>query len=60
MPHDADLREAARRGFILLPTRVPQGVELRGCVLRFDPELAPAERAKLIEALMGAREPSAN
>jgi hypothetical protein len=60
MLHDADLRAAAAHGFLLLPTRVPSGVELRGNVLRFDPELAPAKRAKLIEALTGVAGPSAN
>jgi hypothetical protein len=60
LPTDADLREAARQGFILLPIPCcPDGVSLKGRVLRFDPDMPPSERAHRVAALMGET-PAAN
>lgn len=58
MQSDADLRAAVRRGLVLL--RVPEldgGASLRGRVLRFDPDLPSAERARAVLAILRALKP---
>lgn len=52
MRTDRDLVRAALLGFFLLPCRGTGGVTLAGRVLRFDLELDPAERARLVNALL--------
>lgn len=53
MKCDADLRLAVRRGLLLMRVAgLPEGVELVGRVLQFDPALSSVERGKRVLAIL--------